>query len=102
MEWSISPSLQRKPDTRSYILGTSYMDRLSMGFNNVFADSETEAAAGNVDAATLFRAVETFKDTDHIFFTDTDAVITDFDKDMFVVGLVHAGRNVAVLFAVFD
>ena len=78
------------------------MDRLSMRFNNVFADSETEATAGNVDAAAFFGAVKTFKDPDHIFFTDADAVIADFDKDMFVVGLVHAGRNVAVLFAVFD
>ena len=34
---SIPPRLQRKPNTRPYVLSTPYMDRLSMSFDNMFA-----------------------------------------------------------------
>lgn len=76
---SILPCLQCKPNTRSNTLRTSDMYRLSMRFDDMFADGETEAAAGDVDAATLFGTVETLEYTGEVFFADADTIITDLD-----------------------
>lgn len=73
-----------------------------MGFDDMFADGETEAAAGDIDAAAFFGAVEALEYAGEVFFADADAIVTDLDQDMFVVGLVHAGRDTAIAFAVLD
>ena len=69
------PSLQRKPNSRPNILPASYMNSLSMCFDNVFAYSETETAAGKINTATFFRAIKTFEYPGQMFFGNADTIV---------------------------
>lgn len=56
------PRIQRKPDRSAYIFAAADVNGLTVRFDDVFADSETETAARYIEAAAYIGAVETLED----------------------------------------
>src|SRR5689334_9215877 len=97
----IALRLQREADGSAHIGRTTHMNALAVRFNNVFANGKAQAGSSLIAAAGGIGAVKALKDAGQVFFFNTNAIVTDLNKYVLVVGVVNTGYYVTVLLAVF-
>ena len=76
-----------KTNGSAHIGCTAHMNALSMCFNNVFANGETQTGAAFIAAAGSIGAVKAFKNAGQVFFFNTYAIVTDLNQYMLIVGI---------------
>ncbi len=77
------------------------MNCLSVGFNDMFTDGESETGAALVAAAGCVGAIKSFKNPVQVFFFNTDTIVGDFNQYMFTIRSVDSCRDDTIDFSVF-
>src|SRR5882724_3511806 len=98
---SVSFRSQRKPNRSSYIWCTSYMDRLSMRFDNMFTDSQPQTGSAFVAASGCIGPVKSFEYSLKVFFFNANTIVSDFDQHMFFIRFINTRNNTSARLSIF-